>query len=123
MRTARLGRTDINISVVGFGAWAVGGGDYPWGWGPQDDRDSLAAIRRAIDGGVNWIDTAPAYGVGRSERVVGECLRQLPSDSRPLVFTKCGLYRERDDRALPAERILTPQTVRIELEASLRRLQ
>jgi hypothetical protein len=86
-----LDRTDMDITTVGFGAWAIGGGDWAFGWGPQDDADSLAAIRHAVERGVNWVDTAAVYGLGHSEEVVGRALRELPEDERPLVFTKCGL--------------------------------
>ena len=89
MQTRTLGRTGLEISVVGFGAWAIGGGGWDWGWGPQDDADSIAAIRRALELGVNWIDTAPVYGFGRSEEVVGRVLKGM--GERPFVFTKCGL--------------------------------
>ncbi len=84
-----LGGTGMEISVVGFGAWAIGGGGWEWGWGPQDDADSVAAIGRALDLGVNWIDTAPIYGFGRSEEVVGRTIKKM--SEKPYVFTKCGL--------------------------------
>jgi aryl-alcohol dehydrogenase-like predicted oxidoreductase len=116
MQTRRLGRSDLDISTVGVGAWAIGGGGTPWGWGSQDDDDSVAAIHRAIERGVNWVDTAPAYGLGRSEEVVGRAVRDM-SDP-PYVFTKCGLY--------PVEGGTDPRlkaaSVREECEASLRRL-
>jgi aryl-alcohol dehydrogenase-like predicted oxidoreductase len=79
----------MEISVVGFGAWAIGGGGWEWGWGPQDDADSMAAIKRAIGLGVNWIDTARVYGFGRSEEVVGRALKHM--SDKPYIFTKCGL--------------------------------
>jgi len=84
-----LGGTGMEISVVGFGAWAIGGGGWEWGWGPQDDADSVAAIGRALELGVNWIDTAPIYGFGRSEEVVGRTIKKM--SDRPYIFTKCGL--------------------------------
>jgi aryl-alcohol dehydrogenase-like predicted oxidoreductase len=120
--TRPLGRTGMDITTVGFGAWAVGG---PWafGWGPQDDDDSIAAIRHAISRGVNWIDTAAAYGFGHSEEVVGRAIRDLPEAERPLVFTKCGLVW--NDPPSPGERprrVLAPDSIRRECEASLRRL-
>jgi aryl-alcohol dehydrogenase-like predicted oxidoreductase len=119
----RLGRTDMKITPVGFGAWALGGGEWAAGWGNQDDADSIAAIRHAVERhGVNWIDTAAVYGLGRSEEVVGEALRQMAPDQRPFVFTKCGLiWNEEDRRAFPA-RIGRPESIRKEAEASLRRL-
>ncbi len=89
MQTRALGTTGLEISVVGFGAWALGGGDWEWGWGPQDDADSIAAINRAVELGVNWIDTAPIYGFGRSEEVVGRAIAQM--SETPYIFTKCGL--------------------------------
>jgi len=88
LRTAELGATGLKITRVGFGAWAIGGGGYEWGWGPQDDEDSIAAIRHAVALGVNWIDTAAQYGLGHSERVVGRALAGL--EPRPYVFTKGG---------------------------------
>ena len=84
-----LGGTGMEISVVGFGAWAIGGGGWEWGWGPQDDADSVAAIGRALELGVNWIDTAQIYGFGRSEEVVGRTIKKM--SDRPYIFTKCGL--------------------------------
>jgi aryl-alcohol dehydrogenase-like predicted oxidoreductase len=88
LRTAPLGSTGLEITRVGFGAWAVGGGGYDWGWGSQDDADSIAAIHRALELGVNWIDTAAQYGFGHSEQVVGRALAGV--DRRPFVFTKGG---------------------------------
>jgi len=84
-----LGGTGMEISVVGFGAWAIGGGGWEWGWGPQDDADSVEAIGRALELGVNWIDTAPIYGFGRSEEVVGRTIKKM--SEKPYIFTKCGL--------------------------------
>src|SRR4051794_38893953 len=89
--TARLGRTDMEITRVGFGAWAIGGGEWAAGWGPQDDAQSMAAIRHAVDVGINWIDTAAAYGLGHSEEIVRRALAGMPEWERPFVFTKCGL--------------------------------
>ena len=89
MQRRTLGTTGMEISVVGFGAWAIGGGGWEWGWGPQDDADSMAAIKRAIGLGVNWIDTARVYGFGRSEEVVGRALKHM--SDKPYIFTKCGL--------------------------------
>src|SRR5258706_15003139 len=91
METRKLGNSDIKITPVGFGAWALGGGGWEFGWGPQEDDDSIAAIHRALELGVNWIDTAAAYGFGRSETVVGQALEGLRADERPLVFTKASL--------------------------------
>jgi aryl-alcohol dehydrogenase-like predicted oxidoreductase len=117
-----LGTSGLEITTVGFGSWAAGGGGWAFGWGPQDDDASIAAMRHAIERGVNWIDTAAVYGLGHSEEVVGRLLRELPAGERPLVFTKCGLsWDERDRRAAP-KRVLKPDSIRAECEASLRRL-
>jgi aryl-alcohol dehydrogenase-like predicted oxidoreductase len=89
LQTAQLGRTGLEITRVGFGAWALGGSDWEHGWGPQDDEESIAAINHALDRGINWIDTAAAYGFGHSEQVVGRALEGLRE--RPYVFTKCSL--------------------------------
>ena len=102
--TRRLGRSHLHLSTVGFGAWAVGGGDWVFGWGHQDDADSIASIRRALELGVNWIDTAAVYGLGHSEELVGRLLRELPRADRPYVFTKCGLVWDETDRSVPAAR-------------------
>ena len=110
------------ITTVGFGAWAAGGGGWLYGWGPQDDEASLAAMRRALELGVNWIDTAAIYGLGHSEEVVGRLLRGLPPAERPLVFTKCGLIWDERDRMAEPRRILQPASIRREVEISLRRL-
>ena len=122
LKTQRLGNTDMVITRVGFGAWAIGGGGWSYGWGPQDDADSVAAIRHAVELGVNWIDTAAIYGLGHSEEVVGQALRAIPAAARPYVFTKCGLTA---DPARPYDdpvRTLAPDSIRREVEASLRRL-
>jgi aryl-alcohol dehydrogenase-like predicted oxidoreductase len=120
--TRQLGSSDLHVTRVGFGAWAIGGGDWTFGWGPQDDRDSIAAIRRALELGINWIDTAAVYGLGHSEEVVGRALRELPTNDRPYVFTKCGLVWDRRDRTAPPRRVLRPDSIRRECEDSLRRL-
>lgn len=120
--TRRLGRTDMQITRVGFGAWALGGADWAVGWGAQDDRDSIAAIRHAIARGVNWIDTAAVYGLGHSEEVVRQALAAIPLSERPYVFTKCGLvWDEKNRKALPRQ-VGAPASIRRELEASLKRL-
>jgi aryl-alcohol dehydrogenase-like predicted oxidoreductase len=117
-----LGTDGPAITSVGFGAWAAGGGDWAFGWGPQDDRDSIAAMRRAVELGVNWIDTAAVYGLGHSEEVVGRFLSEVHVDERPYVFTKCGLVWPEGDRNAMPERELRPESIRRECEASLRRL-
>ena len=117
-----LGKSGLEITTVGFGAWAAGGGGWAFGWGPQDDEASIAAIRHAVARGVNWIDTAAVYGLGHSEEVVGRALRDLPSAERPLVFTKCGLQWDESDRMKQAKRALRPDSIPRECEVSLRRL-
>lgn len=111
----RLGNSDLQITPVGLGAWAIGG-EWAFGWGAQDDDESIAAIRHALDLGINWIDTAAAYGLGHSEEVVARALRDIPAGERPYVFTKCGLV----DGGI-VENISGP-SIRRELEDSLRRL-
>lgn len=118
----RLGRTDMHITPVGLGAWAIGGGGWAAGWGAQDDRQSIAAIRHAVDRGVNWIDTAAVYGLGHSEEIVRAALKDIPRAQRPLVFTKCGLVWDDDNRAAPPQGAGAPASIKRELEASLRRL-
>ena len=118
MQTRQLGKTDLYITPIGFGTWAVGGGQWAGGWGPQDDQQSIAAINRALDLGMNWIDTAPAYGLGRAEQVVARALKGR--SERPYIFTKCAI-RWHPDRSLYNS--LTAQSVREEVENSLRRLE
>ena len=120
--TRPLGSSGFQITTVGFGSWAVGGGGWSFGWGPQDDAESIASMRHAIELGVNWIDTAAVYGLGHSEEVVGKLLRELPASQHPLIFTKCGLTWDAADPMKPAQRILKPESIRRECEASLRRL-
>lgn len=120
--TRPLGTSGLEITTVGLGAWAIGGGGWAYGWGPQDDAASLAAMRHARERGINWIDTAAVYGLGHSEEVVGRLLRDLPPSERPLVFTKCGLVWDERDPMAEARRVLTPDSIRREAEASLRRL-
>ena len=88
METRKLGNSDLKITPVGFGAWAIGGAGYDFGWGPQEDAESIAAIHRALELGVNWIDTAAVYGIGHSEEVVARALKEWRG-ARPYVFTKC----------------------------------
>jgi aryl-alcohol dehydrogenase-like predicted oxidoreductase len=118
MRTVPLGRTRLEISPLGLGTWAIGGGAYEFGWGPQDDDASEATIRAAIDAGLTWIDTAPAYGLGRAERIIARALEGLPE--RPLIFSKCSrLWR--DDGTFYSS--LRRDSIRRELEDSLSRLK
>ena len=116
MELKQLGASGMWLTPVGFGAWAVGGGDWQYSWGPQDDNDSIAAIHKAIDLGVNWIDTAAIYGLGHSEEVVGRAVKE--SSVKPFVFTKCGMVWD-EKRAIKR----TLLQIRREVEESLRRLQ
>lgn len=118
----RLGRTDMEITRTGFGAWAIGGGDWAAGWGDQDDRDSIAAIRRALSLGINWIDTAPVYGLGHSEAIVGRALADIPVSERPFVFTKCGMVWDETDRYARPKRVGNAKSLRAQVDASLKRL-
>lgn len=118
----QFGITDMEISRVGFGAWSAGGTGYVYGWGSQDDESALAAMRSAIEGGVNWIDTAPVYGLGHSEVLVGQVISKFPESERPYVFTKCGLVWDPARPNDPAQQIGRPQSIRQELEDSLHRL-
>ena len=122
LTTRRLGATDMEITTVGFGAWAIGGGDWAFGWGPQDDEKSVATIRHAASRGINWIDTAAAYGLGHSEEIVRRALEDIPAAERPYVFTKCGLVWNEGDRMASPRQVLRPESIRRECEASLRRL-
>src|ERR1700719_921681 len=117
-----LGSSEVPITVIGFGAWAIGGGGWAYGWGPQDDAASLATMRHAFELGINWIDPAAVYGLGHSEQVVGRLLHKLPAPDRPLVFTKCGLVWDDREPMAPPRRVLKPESIRLECDASLRRL-
>jgi aryl-alcohol dehydrogenase-like predicted oxidoreductase len=119
MTTRKFGNSDLHITPVGFGAWAIGGPDWQFGWGNQDDSQSIAAIHRALDLGVNWIDTAAAYGLGHSEELVAKALTERRG-SKPCIFTKCGIIWG-DDRKVGYS--LREASVRRECEASLRRLR
>jgi len=117
--TKRLGNSDLFITPVGFGAWAIGGGGWEFAWGEQDDKASIAAIHRALELGVNWIDTAAVYGMGHSEEVVAQALKTWPGE-RPYVFTKCAL---RWDEQGKVDHVLKADSIRRECEDSLRRLR
>ncbi len=122
LNTRPLGKSGMNITAVGFGGWAAGGGGWAFGWGPQDDAETVAAIRHAVELGVNWIDTAAVYGLGHSEEVVGRALREIPAADRPLVFTKGGLIFDRSKPFEKPRRVLKPESLRKEVEISLQRL-
>jgi aryl-alcohol dehydrogenase-like predicted oxidoreductase len=116
MKISQLGISDMWLTPIGFGSWALGGGDWAMSWGPQDDNASIAAIHKAIDLGINWIDTAPVYGLGHSEEVVGKAVKE--SHVKPFIFTKCGMVwnQKREIKRTLLE-------IRREVEESLRRLQ
>lgn len=118
MNTRKLGWTELQLSEIGFGAWALGGGDWQFGWGPQDDRDSIAAIRRALELGVNWIDTAAVYGLGHSEEVVAEALGTHRAEV--IVATKCSLVWSAERKA---SCVLKKESILRECDASLKRLK
>jgi aryl-alcohol dehydrogenase-like predicted oxidoreductase len=116
MNKKQLGNSDLHLTPIGFGAWAIGGGDWAFAWGPQDDNDSIAAIHRALDLGVNWIDTAAIYGLGHSEEVVAKAVKS--ASHKPYVFTKCAMvWNEKREITNSLKQI------RREVEDSLRRLQ
>ena len=117
MQIRKLGWTDLNLTTIGYGSWALGGGDWVWSWGPQDDDASVATIIRAMELGVNWIDTAAIYGLGHSEEVVGRALKKLTY--RPILATKCSLVW---DSSKKVSARLKKESVRTEIEDSLRRL-
>lgn len=118
MKTKQLGNSDLKITPIGVGAWAMGGGGWAFGWGPQDDRESVAAIQAALDAGVNWIDTAAVYGLGHSEEVVAKALEGR--SKKPFVFTKCErIWNEKREIG----KSLKADSIRREVEASLRRLK
>jgi len=119
LRTVELGGTGLEITRVGFGAWAIGGAEYDWGWGAQDDEDSIAVIHHAVELGINWIDTAAQYGFGHSEQVVGRALAALAEGERPYVFTKGGQPEGPERTTLQS---LRHDSLRREVEGSLARL-
>jgi aryl-alcohol dehydrogenase-like predicted oxidoreductase len=119
MQYRKLGNSDLELTVIGLGTWAIGGGDWQFGWGAQDDDRSVAAITAAVDAGINWIDTAAVYGFGHSERLVGKALRSMSANDRPLVATKCG---RTDEGGGKIGKCLRRESVIAECEASLQRL-
>src|SRR5688572_26208998 len=118
MQTRRLGNSDLHITPIGFGAWAIGGGGWAFAWGAQDDTESIATIREGLDLGINWIDTAAVYGLGHSEEVVARALEGVMN--RPYVFTKCGRVW---DKSGQIGKRLKADSIRAECEASLTRLK
>ncbi|MFK0033335.1 aldo/keto reductase [Pseudomonas monteilii] len=121
MQKNRLGTSDLLISPIGMGTWAIAGQGWEYSWGAQDDGDSLAALEFAVERGVNWIDTAAVYGLGHAETLTGKLLRQIPPSRRPLVFTKGSLVWDSTTREISHS--LSPQSLMTEIEDSLRRLQ
>jgi aryl-alcohol dehydrogenase-like predicted oxidoreductase len=120
LQKIRFGKTDLEITPVGFGAWAIGGGGWAAAWGPQDDEEAVGAIRRALELGINWVDTAAVYGLGHSEELVARALKGVPDADRPYVFTKCSLVW---DEGGDISNVLRRDSVKRECEQSLRRLQ
>ncbi|GCE48709.1 aryl-alcohol dehydrogenase-like predicted oxidoreductase [Thermosporothrix hazakensis] len=119
MQTREFGKTGMQITPIGLGAWAMGGGGWAFGWGPQDDEKSIKTIHRALDLGINWIDTAAVYGIGHSEEVVGKALKQRNHEEKPYIFTKCGRLQDQQGKIYGS---LKADSIRKELEGSLRRL-
>lgn len=117
-KTRQLGNSDMQITAIGFGAWAIGGGDWKFSWGPQDDNESIGAIQHALDLGINWIDTAAVYGLGHSEEMVAKALQGRTK--KPYIFTKCSLVWD-ENRQIGSS--LKRDSIRREMEGSLRRLR
>jgi len=117
MKTRQLGATDLHLSEIGFGAWAIGGGDWAFGWGPQDDQEAIDAIRHSLDLGVNWIDTAAVYGLGHSEELVAKAVEGIRNEV--IIATKCSLIWDENREVGDS---LRRESVRREAENSLRRL-
>jgi aryl-alcohol dehydrogenase-like predicted oxidoreductase len=118
MQTRKLGWTDLNLSTIGLGTWAIGGGKWKFSWGPQDDRESISTIQRALELGINWIDTAAVYGLGHSEEIVGKAIRGLRD--KPIIATKCERVWDKDGNIFGR---LKKESIRSEVEASLKRLK
>lgn len=114
-----LGKTDIRLTAIGLGTYAMGGGEYQYGWGKQDDKESVATIKRALELGINWIDVAPLYGEGRAERVVGEAIKGMRD--KVIISTKCGLFMDENKEDFTYN--LKEESIRAEIEGSLNRLQ
>ncbi|MDI3253851.1 aldo/keto reductase [Pseudacidobacterium ailaaui] len=118
LETRQLGNSDLHLTRIGFGAWAIGGGNWEFAWGPQDDQESIQTIERAIESGLNWIDTAAVYGLGHSEEVVAQAVKRV--SKKPYIFTKCSM---RWDAERKIYRSLKASSLQEELDNSLRRLQ
>jgi aryl-alcohol dehydrogenase-like predicted oxidoreductase len=118
MQTRKLGWTGINLSTIGLGSWAIGGGGWKYSWGPQDDRESISTVRRTLELGINWLDTAPVYGLGHSEEVVGKAIKNLTN--KPIIATKCGQISDKKGNIYSC---LKKESIRAEVEASLKRLK
>ncbi len=118
MKTRKLGRTELNLSTIGLGTWAIGGGKWKFSWGPQDDRESISTIRRALELGINWIDTAAVYGLGHSEEIVAQAIKGLRD--KPIIATKCERVWDKNGNISGR---LKKESIRAEIEASLRRLK
>lgn len=118
MKTRKLGSSDLHLTVIGLGTWAQGGGNWKFGWGPQDDSQSIAAIHQAIDSGINWIDTAAVYGLGHAEEVLGKALKGMTD--RPIIATKCARNWDNEGNII---KIQTRESIKQEVESSLKRLQ
>jgi aryl-alcohol dehydrogenase-like predicted oxidoreductase len=120
LETRAFGKTGLEITPMGFGSWAIGGSGWRGAWGPQDDDEAVGAIRRAVDLGINWVDTAAVYGLGHSEELVAQALKGIPESERPYVFTKCSLVWDENSEV---HNVLKKDSVKREAEESLRRLQ
>src|SRR3981081_4070955 len=118
MQLRKLGRSEMDITPIGIGAWAIGGGEWEFAWGPQNDNQSIAAIHAGLDRGINWVDTAAVYGLGHSETVVGRAINGLAK--RPYIFTKCSLVWDKSGKITHT---LQAASIRREAESSLKRLQ
>jgi aryl-alcohol dehydrogenase-like predicted oxidoreductase len=119
MQMRPLGASGLEFTTIGLGTWAIGGGEWKFGWGRQDEDEAIAAVERAVELGINWVDTAPVYGAGKSEELVGRALRKIPASRRPLVATKLGRINQPDQSIVPD---ISRASIRRECEASLKRL-
>jgi aryl-alcohol dehydrogenase-like predicted oxidoreductase len=120
LEKVEFGKTGLEITTIGFGSWAIGGSGWRAAWGPQDDDEAVGAIRRAVELGMNWVDTAAVYGLGHSEELVAQALKGIPQSDRPYVFTKCSLVWDEEGEV---HNVLEKDSVKRECEESLRRLQ